>query len=409
MALKSRNLFSRNRNPEPEEVHDSDSDSVSEDEFQPTEQKSKRPKENNFTQQRLKAVHPIITPKYVIPLFICLAIFLIPLGAGMLYGSYNVQDLTIDYTQCQNLASSDYYSEIPEEYYTYYFKTPLTYKPQWKYAINETETDTDEQGLCQVQFQIPNDIGPAVYLLYRVDNFYANHRRYAKSYSEDQIEGKAASLSDISDTVGQNCQPLSEIDGVRIYPCGLIANALFNDTYTSPSAVNDTSSSYSMTTEGIAWATNKNRFKKTKYSASEVVPPPNWVKMFPDGYTDDNIPDISTWQEFQNWMQTPGLPNFSKLVMRNDDDVFTSGIYQVEVGLHWPVIEFNGKKSIYLTTRSVIGGKNPFLGISWIVCGALCLIIGLIFLIINVIFPRKMGDVSKLSWNKPLESLPQNE
>jgi hypothetical protein len=401
MALKSRNLFSRNRNPPVEENHESDSDSVSEDEYQPVKEKSKRPKENNFTQQRLKALHPIITPKYVIAIFTLLAIFLIPLGAGMAFGSYRVEDFTIDYTQCEVLGNGDYYTEIPDDQYTYNFHSDMTAKPQWKYVLDDSESDTVEQGRCRVQFQVPNDIGPAVYLLYKIENFYANHRRFAKSYSEDQIQGKAASLGTIKDTVGQNCQPLSENDdGVKYYPCGLIANALFNDTYTTPAPVNGTSSDFTMTTEGIAWATNKNRFQKTKYKPTEVVPPPNWIKKFPDGYTEENMPDISTWQEFQNWMQTPGLPTFSKLIMRNDNESMASGIYEVEVGLHWPVRPFDGKKSLYLTTRSVIGGRNPFLGISWIVCGGLCLIIGLVFLIINIVKPRKMGDVSKLSWNQ---------
>ncbi|ONH68676.1 Alkylphosphocholine resistance protein LEM3 [Cyberlindnera fabianii] len=405
MALKARNIFKKNA-PAPDLGHESDSDSVSEEEEVQVKEKNRRPKENNFTQQKLKAVHPIITPKYVIPLFIGLAIFLIPLGAGMLYGSYKVEDMKIYYQDCAKLASRDYFSDVGESNYEANFKTNMTVTPKWKYSINETETDEDEEGLCELQFQIPNDIGPAVYLMYHIENFYANHRRFARSYSEDQIQGKRASLHTIKDTVGQNCEPLSQnADGIRYYPCGLIANSLFNDTFTSLSGVNDTSDDYEMTNSGIAWATNKNRFKKTKYNASEVTPPPNWVKKFPNGYTEDNMPDISTWSEFQNWMQTPGLPKFSKMARRNDDDVLKAGTYQVTVGLHWPVDGFDGKKAIYLTTRSVIGGRNPFLGICWIVVGAICLILGLVFLIIHLVFPRKTGDVSRLSWNLEKEQL----
>lgn len=400
MALKARNLFHRNKRTV-DQHQESDSDSVSEDE-EPIikKEKSRRPKENNFTQQKLKAIHPIITPKYVIPLFLLLAVIFIPLGAGMLYGSYKVEDLTIDYTTCADDASSSY-SDMPESKYEYHFKSNTTITPKWRYTLNTSEEDTDEQGLCHLQFEIPNDIGPAVFLLYKVHNFWANHRRFAKSYSEDQLNGDAASLNTIKNTVGQNCEPLSEnSDGVRYYPCGLIANSLFNDTFAGLTAVNSTSSDYEMTNEGIAWSTNKNRFKKTKYSASEVVPPPNWIKKYPDGYTDDNMPDISTWSEFQNWMQTPGLPTFSKLALRNDDDVLEAGTYEVVVGLHWPVTEFNGNKSIYLTTRSVIGGRNPFLGIAWIVAGGICLALSVAFLIINLVVPRKMGDISLLSWNQ---------
>ncbi|KAH3679616.1 hypothetical protein WICMUC_000848 [Wickerhamomyces mucosus] len=403
MALKPRNIFHRgSRNDREEDNHESDTDSVSEDELPVKKEKNRRPKENNFTQQKLKAIHPIITPKYVIPFFLGLAIFLIPLGAGMLYGSFKVQDIIIDYTDCNNSANTNYYSELPIDHYEYHFQNELTIKPQWKYSLNESETDITEQGLCHIQFQIPNDIGPSTFLFYQLENFYANHRRYAKSYNEDQLNGKAASLSDIKDTVGQNCQPLSaNDDGVKYYPCGLIANSLFNDTFSSLVAINDTIEDFQMTNEGIAWATNKNRFKKTEYNSSEIVPPPNWIKKFPNGYNDNNIPDISTWSEFQNWMQTSALPKFSKLALRNDNETLKAGTYEITVGLHWPVQEFDGKKKIYLTTRSVIGGRNPFLGIVWIVCGGLSLLVGLSFSIAHFIAPRKLGDISKLSWNQP--------
>ncbi|ODV75973.1 CDC50/LEM3 family protein [Cyberlindnera jadinii NRRL Y-1542] len=396
--LKARNIFKRPERPvEPE----SDTDSISDEEIDVVKEKTRRPKENNFTQQKLKAFHPIITPKYVIPIFVCLAVFLIPLGAAMLYGSNQVEELLLYYNDCEELANFDYFTDMPSDKYEAHFHDAVTIVPKWRYVVNESETDTAEQGTCELQFQIPDDIGPAVYYLYKVENFYANHRRYARSYSEDQLNGDAASLSTIKDTVGQNCDPLSQNDdGVKYYPCGLIANAMFNDTFSSLSGVNDTTTDYEMTTEGIAWSTNHNRFKKTKYNASEVVPPPNWAKMYPDGYTEENMPDISTWQEFQNWMQAPGLPTFSKMVMRNDDDVLPSGTYQVTVGMHWPVNEFNGKKAVYLTTRSVIGGRNPFLGICWIVVGVICLVVGLGFLVVHFLFRRKLGDVSKLSWNK---------
>ncbi|CCH45587.1 Alkylphosphocholine resistance protein LEM3 [Wickerhamomyces ciferrii] len=397
MALKSRNLFHRNKKTV-DQNQDSDSDSVSEDETPIIKkEKSRRPKENNFTQQKLKAIHPIITPKYVIPLFLILAVIFIPLGAGMLYGSYKVEDLTIDYTECDSQSNS--FETIPDDKFEANFKNEFSTAPKWKYSKNSSSEATDEQGICNLQFTIPNDIGPAVFLLYRLENFYANHRRFARSYSEDQLNGEDASIKIIKDTVGQNCEPLSlDENGKRIYPCGLIANSFFNDTFKGLSSSDG--SDYEMTNKGIAWATNKNRFKKTKYKASEIVPPPNWKKMYPDGYTDDNIPDISKWSEFQNWMQIPGLSTFSKLVLRNDDEVLKAGTYEVEIGMNWPVKEFNGKKSIYLTTRSVIGGRNPFLGIAWIVAGGICLILSIVFLIINLVVPRKMGDVSLLSWNQ---------
>lgn len=60
--------------------------------------------------------------------------------------------------------------------------------------------------------------------------------------------------------------------------------------------------------------------------------------MFPNGYNETNIPDISTWYQFQNWMHASGLPTFNKLALRNDDDALKAGIYEISVGLHFPVL-----------------------------------------------------------------------
>lgn len=377
-----------------------ETDSVSDfEEERPVKILTRKPADNAFRQQRLKAYHPIITPKTVIPLLLAFAIIFVPLGAAMFYGSNKVEEMTLEYTQCEKMAS-DSFSDVPSQYYTWHFNTNVNYQPQWRLTSNSSEPDPVENKICQLRFQIPNDIGGPVYFFYQLDKFYPNHRRFAKSFSEDQLNGMAASLSDVKDTVGINCQPMTTDDNGKIYyPCGLIANSLFNDTYTTPAGIDGTED-YEMTQKGIAWSHDKDRLKKTKYDASQIAPPPNWVKRYPDGYTNDNIPDISKWSEFQNWMHPAGLSKFSNLYYRNDDLPMKQGKYQVDVGLHWPVLPFEGQKSVYISTRSVIGGKNPFLGIAWIAAGGLCFVLAIVFLVIHLVVPRKTGDVSLLSWNK---------
>ena len=47
----------------------------------------------------------MLTAKTVIPLLVAIAIVFVPLGAAMWYASHKIEDITIDYSQCQNLAS----------------------------------------------------------------------------------------------------------------------------------------------------------------------------------------------------------------------------------------------------------------------------------------------------------------
>jgi hypothetical protein len=284
--------------------------------------------------------------------------------------------------------------------YSYHFKgnAQPSQNPQWK-----VETGTNgETPNCTIQFDIPTNMGSPVYLFYRLTNFYQNHRRYVQSYDEDQLNGKVVSNSSIK---GSQCTPLTlDPNGKAYYPCGLIANSYFNDTFSQPVLLNPTNGlntqTYNMTDQGIAWSTDKNRFKKSQYTNDQVVPPPNWAKMYPNGYTDENpIPDISTWESFQNWMRTAGLPTFSKLALRNDNETLTSGTYSITIGLNFDVREFDGTKSIVLSTRTVIGGRNPFLGIAYLAVAGLCLVLGILFLVKHLIHPRKIGDHSYLSWN----------
>ncbi len=65
-------------------------------------------------------------------------------------------------------------------------------------------------------------------MYYRLTNFYQNHRRYVKSFDADQLKGKAVP-ADVLKT--SNCKPMDVVDGKIIYPCGLIANSLFNGNY----------------------------------------------------------------------------------------------------------------------------------------------------------------------------------
>lgn len=379
---------------------DSDSDNERPSVPEEEKKKSRKPPNTAFRQQRLKAWQPILTPKTVLPLFFCIAVIFAPIGGLLLYASNQVQEIVIDYTHCTD-ANTDSLSNIPSKYISQSFKGGKlpSHEPQWRKLDDKNMNFT-----CRLQFEVPTDMGAPIYMFYRLTNFYQNHRRYVQSFNEDQLNGKAVSNSTLKDS--DDCKPLTMNDDKKAYyPCGLIANSYFNDTFKSPVLLNPTDTSrsnvtYKMTDKGIAWSSDKDRFKKTKYHWSEVAPPPNWAEMYPDGYTEDNPPpDISEWESFQNWMRTAGLPKFSKLALRNDDDTLKVGSYSVDIGYNFPVTEYDGTKSLVISTRTVIGGKNPFLGIAYLVVAGICFLLGILFLIKHLIKPRKLGDHSYLSWN----------
>lgn len=178
---------------------------------------------------------------------------------------------------------------------------------------------------------------PPVLFYYRLTNFYQNHRRYVKSVDIEQLKGKRRSASDIK---SGDCNPLNVDDRDRpYYPCGLIANSMFNDTFDNLTMANpnggnsDAPKFYNMTAAGTSWAHEGDLYGKTEYKPNEVAVPPFWKEQFPeDGYDSlSELPNLHEWEQFQVWMRTAGLPTFSKLAQRNDVDVLKAGTYRLKI------------------------------------------------------------------------------
>ena len=86
--------------------------------------------------------------------------------------------------------------------------------------INDTSTT--------ITITTDKDMAAPVYVYYQLDNFYQNHRRYVKSRSDGQLRGEEAKVLTSPDS---DCTPLTKAaapDAAELYPCGLIANSLFN-------------------------------------------------------------------------------------------------------------------------------------------------------------------------------------
>ncbi|EMR09767.1 hypothetical protein PNEG_01951 [Pneumocystis murina B123] len=375
----------------------------------------RKPPNTDFYQQRLKAWHPILTPKYVFPIFFALGLIFMSLGGILLYFSSQVHEIIINYTYCDSQASLNEFKSIPSKYVQMSFPSNVQSMNQaiWKKKINEKSVYSIKEPICLIRFEIPIDLNPPVFLYYRLTNFYQNHRRYVKSFSRDQMMGRAKTAAELRSS--DDCSPLSVSDnGKPIYPCGLIANSMFNDTISQPKRLASLSGEvlepYFMTNKGISWLSDKNIYRKTSYRPSDVSPPPNWVLRYPNGYNETNFPNIHDWEEFHVWMKTAGLPTFEKLSLRNDTGIMKAGAYEIEVVMHFPVTKYNGSKTIIISTRSFIGGRNLFFSIAYIISGALSFIIGSFFTCCYLIKPRKLGDHRYLSWNQtsfhnPLKSM----
>jgi len=377
-------------------------------------QKSRRPPNTAFRQQRLKAWQPILTPKTVLPLLFGVGVIFAPIGGLLLYASSKVQEISIDYSKCTVVApnctdAGTEFSPIPTSDFSMSFRNKVDedQQPTWcqdTQYISYGGTTNVTTPVCKIQFYVPEKLEAPVLLYYQLTNFYQNHRRYVKSFDAGQLNGEYRDNSTID---GSDCEPLQlGEDGKAYYPCGLIANSIFNDTIFSPLALNwpgkTENYTYEMKNTSIAWGADKELYKTLDlkdYPYGSVVPPMYWRERYPVYNETFPYPDLHTDEAFQVWMRTAGLPTFSKLARRNDNLTMEAGRYQVDVYDYFPVRVFDGTKSILLSTRTIMGGKNPFLGIAYVVVGGLCIVLGALFTATHLIKPRKLGDHSYLSWN----------
>lgn len=258
-----------------------------------------------------------------------------------------MQEIRLDYTDCIDAPAydpdNDRFEPMPNsKVHSAFRSNNKSVSARWAVAKNVSVTlDHSDPNAdiradrCYLRFNIPEDMGSPVYFYYYLTNFYQNHRRYVESFNADQLKGHAQSYNTIK---GSKCDPLDVPDGDDkrpYYPCGLIANSMFNDSFTEPRKLTgeNENKNYTMTKIGVSWSSDKDLYEPSGYENPEdIIPPPNWEKRYPDGYsTSAPPPNLKEWEAFQVWMRTAGLPTFSKLYQKNENDTLIAGEYEVIV------------------------------------------------------------------------------
>jgi len=344
---------------------------------------SKKPKDTPFSQQKLPAWQPILTAGTVLPAFFVIGIAFVAIGVGLLYFTNNIKEKEIDYTDCLNVLEAE------------------KDKPCHEVIKDLRGKELNDKCKCKVEIELEEDWNNNVYLYYGLTNFYQNHRRYVKSRDELQL------LGNIDKEPSDDCSGYSKDGDKKIVPCGAIANSLFNDVIKLKYRGGDKNGEeVPLIRQGIAWESDKQyKFKNPEILGDKTLEdylkekntakPKDWNKelweLDPDNKSNNGLQN----EDLIVWMRTAAFPNFRKL-HRIIEQKLPKGNYTLEIDYNYRVKSFSGTKSIVLSQVSILGGKNAFLPISYIVVGGLCSIIGIAFLIIHVKFGKLSNDLMGL-------------
>lgn len=285
--------------------------------------------------------------------------------------------------------------------------------------MSQEYTDFPETGT--ITFTAEQDMEAPLYVYYEIDGIYQNHRDYVKSVNAEQLLGKDVDEKDLQFT----CDPAHKNGEKLIYPCGLVANSQFNDTFsgyhcpsgatvqptlaptpaptpalspttttsptTSPATIAPSmAQSCSLLTgddwhsSGIAWSTDSERYKDRGLKADET-------RMGYFGYNLTSIVD----QDFIVWMR-PGTGTTIRKLYRvvKNRGLKAGESLTIEITNIYKVGKFKGKKHIVVSTMSWNGGYNHFLGVAGLALGFLFILLSIILWCYSRMLDRQMGDLS---------------
>ena len=227
---------------------------------------------------------------------------------------------------------------------------------------------------CELSLSIPETMKKPIFIYYKINDLRQNHRFYMENKSSKQLKGEEVSKEDLEksndcdgalynkdfDFLDPDKYPEDDV----AFPCGLIAKSFFRDNFTL----------WQMSGKEINVTTEEIANKKDRDDLSNV------------GMKDSQWLDV-TDEHFIIWKRIAPFENPRKLWGKIEGDDISSGSSVIVTIDDKNYHSF--EKYIILSTRNVFGGKSSFLGILYIVFGAVCLISAVIFINVYNYFHKK--------------------
>lgn len=408
---------------------------------------SKKPLNTNFRQQTLPAWQPMLTPKGVISILGVIGLAFVILGSVFLQLSQEVVELQYQYDgsgsdgdSCKITSSNEGKSctvslkataKMKSPIYVYYqitnfYQNHRQYVKSYSYkqllgdyTLSKEDLEGDCSSLRTNGSKVLNPCGLVANSLFNdqitvaTDTFapmYTNNIAWASDVDEKYQQpghGDALGLSYKKKFIHAKVTIWNQASAVKSSCIGSGCSDDICDYYLGDKGWDATDSSC----KGYYCGTISSDGTQTDYSSGyahlfNCEAGSTHVYWYPEQsstqYIYETFPEVISplmgvkSPNFAVWMRTAALPKFRKLYGKIAVDIPEGESIEFDIVNNFAVNSFKGTKSIIVTTTSWIGGKNNFLGVSFIVVGSLCLTFAVAFLLKSQLNPRIPGDTKKL-------------
>lgn len=150
---------------------------------------SSRPASDPWRQNKLNAWSPVYTPQAVLPSMMIIGTAFIPVGIGLLYTSYHVEQFKLDYTDCissdhpsMTCASFLHTPDESDDFVSGEFGTREFVSKE--FGTSRKSDDVTKRRIrkkrcfCNIKFRLNHDFDRDVFLYYALSGYYQSLRRY---------------------------------------------------------------------------------------------------------------------------------------------------------------------------------------------------------------------------------------
>jgi hypothetical protein len=269
----------------------------------------------------------------------------------------------------------------------YYSKRYIWIEIKYTTCINDNYDKSTK--ICTIPFKIDKTIKSPIFIYYKLENFFLNHRNLVESKNYKELRGEDTDTKMncknsylMSEMFGKSSpyylnewnHNFSETDISS--PCGLLARCFFNDTYnlTFSNGTYINISEYGISNEYL----KKKFFKRNKdYKTKQ------WI-------------DVEN-EHFINWMNIETFYNFKKIWGKIDFDL-KPGNYNLIVKNNYDIKKYEADKYFCISNANTFGINNLF-GYFFVGIGIYLFLVILILWVKYLLSKEsKEVNINKLKW-----------